>query len=96
MAGHVHTGSAAVLLVGLSFRSAPVSLLEQVSMVDTDLPKLENALLDHDSLSEALVLSTCNRMEFYTVANAFHPGLGRYSGACDSCDFWGGRVFRKV
>src|SRR5699024_8971768 len=22
--------------------------------------------------------------------------LGRYSGACDSCDFWGGRVFRKV
>ena len=81
MAGHVHSGSAAVLLVGLSFRSAPVSLLEQVSMVDTDLPKLENALLDHDSLSEALVLSTCNRMEFYTVANAFHPGLDQIGRA---------------
>lgn len=90
MAGHVQTGSAAVLLVGLSFRSAPVSVLEQVSMVDTDLPKLEHALLDHDSLSEALVLSTCNRMEFYTVANAFHPGLDHivdtiatYSGLAD-------------
>lgn len=75
MAGHVSTGSAAVLLVGLSFRSAPVTVLEQVSTADTDLPKLEQVLLDSEVLSEALVLSTCNRMEFYTVANAFHPGL---------------------
>lgn len=69
------TGTAAVLLVGLSFRSAPVSLLEKIAIADTQLPKLNQALLDHDVLSEALVLSTCNRIEFYTVANAFHTGL---------------------
>lgn len=69
------TGTAAVLLVGLSFRSAPVPVLEKVSVADTELPKLQLALLDNDVISESLVLSTCNRMEFYTVANAFHSGL---------------------
>ena len=69
------TGTAAVLLVGLSFRSAPVPVLEKVSLADSELPKLQMALLESDAISEALVLSTCNRMEFYTVANAFHSGL---------------------
>lgn len=69
------TGTAAVLLVGLSFRSAPVPMLEKVSLADTELPKLHMALVESDAVSEAIVLSTCNRMEFYTVANAFHPGL---------------------
>lgn len=75
MDGSAATGTAAVLLVGLSFRSAPVPVLEKVSVADTELPKLQLALLDNDVISEALVLSTCNRMEFYTVANAFHSGL---------------------
>lgn len=75
MDGSAATGTAAVLLVGLSFRSAPVPVLEKVSIADTELPKLQLALLDNDVLSESLVLSTCNRMEFYTVANAFHSGL---------------------
>lgn len=69
------TGTAAVLLVGLSFRSAPVPVLEKVSLADTELPKLQLAMLETDAISESLVLSTCNRMEFYTVANAFHSGL---------------------
>ncbi|RAV35051.1 glutamyl-tRNA reductase [Corynebacterium heidelbergense] len=75
MSGNARTGSASVLLVGLSFRSAPVPLLERVSVVDSELPKLQLALVDGEVISESLVLSTCNRMEFYTVANAFHSGL---------------------
>lgn len=75
MDGSAATGTAAVLLVGLSFRSAPVPMLEKVSVADTELPKLQLALLDNQVISESLVLSTCNRMEFYTVANAFHSGL---------------------
>ena len=69
------TSAAQVLLVGLSFRSAPVPILEQVSIADADMPKLQMALVDSDVLSESLVLSTCNRMEFYTVSTAFHSGL---------------------
>ncbi|SCX23822.1 glutamyl-tRNA reductase [Corynebacterium jeikeium] len=75
MSGSTRTGSASVLLVGLSFRSAPVTMLEQATVADADLPKMQLSLVDNDVISESLVLSTCNRMEFYTVANAFHSGL---------------------
>lgn len=75
MVSNARTGSAQVLLVGLSFRSAPVMMLEQVSVANADMQKLQLALTESDALSESLVLSTCNRMEFYTVANAFHDGL---------------------
>ncbi|WP_293817504.1 glutamyl-tRNA reductase [uncultured Corynebacterium sp.] len=75
MSGSTRTGSASVLLVGLSFRSAPVAMLEQAAVADVDLPKLQLSLVDNDVVSESMVLSTCNRMEFYTVANAFHSGL---------------------
>lgn len=75
MSSSTRTGSASVLLVGLSFRSAPVTMLEQATVADADLPKMQLSLVDNDLISESLVLSTCNRMEFYTVANAFHSGL---------------------
>ncbi|WP_296215356.1 glutamyl-tRNA reductase [uncultured Corynebacterium sp.] len=75
MSSNTRTGSASVLLVGLSFHSAPVAMLEQATVADADLPKLQLSLVDNDVISESLVLSTCNRMEFYTVANAFHSGL---------------------
>lgn len=75
MSSSTRTGSASVLLVGLSFRSAPVTMLERATVADADLPKMQLSLVDNDVISESLVLSTCNRMEFYTVANAFHSGL---------------------
>lgn len=76
MGNTIRTGtSASVLLVGLSFRSAPMTVLERVSIPASDLPKMHLSLVENDTLSESLVLSTCNRMEFYTVTSAFHSGL---------------------
>ena len=34
-----------------------------------------SALVERPSLSEAMIISTCNRLEVYTVANAFHAGV---------------------
>ena len=34
-----------------------------------------SALVERSSLSEAMIISTCNRLEVYTVANAFHAGV---------------------
>ena len=45
MAGLGITGPAAVLLVGLSFRSAPVPVLEKASVSPADLNVLERDLL---------------------------------------------------
>jgi glutamyl-tRNA reductase len=75
MAGLGMTGPAAVLLVGLSFRSAPVPVLEKTSVSAGELADLERDLLDGQCVTEALVLSTCNRMEFYVATTAFHPAL---------------------
>lgn len=75
MAGLGINGPAAVLLVGLSFRSAPVPVLEKASVSPEELNLLERDLLDGECVTEALILSTCNRMEFYAATTAFHPAL---------------------
>ncbi|MET8655336.1 glutamyl-tRNA reductase [Nocardia aurea] len=64
-----------VLLVGISHRSAPVSVLEKVAITDTDRPKLIERMLTSDHVSEAMIVSTCNRIEVYAVVDAFHGGL---------------------
>lgn len=64
-----------VLLVGISHRSAPVAVLERVAITDTDRPKLTDKLMASGSISEVMVVSTCNRVEIYAVVNAFHGAL---------------------
>ncbi|MEJ5997678.1 glutamyl-tRNA reductase [Corynebacterium sp. H130] len=64
-----------VLVVGMSHRSAPVKVLEQVSMDDAVRDQTAMALVDQPSLSEAMIVSTCNRVEVYAVTNSFHSGV---------------------
>ncbi|MFG1790036.1 glutamyl-tRNA reductase [Nocardia sp. NPDC049149] len=64
-----------VLLVGISHRSAPVSVLEKVAITDADRPKLIDRMLASSHVSEAMIVSTCNRVEVYAVVDAFHGGL---------------------
>ncbi|EOM77202.1 glutamyl-tRNA reductase [Rhodococcus rhodnii] len=64
-----------VLLVGISHRTAPVPVLERVAIADSDRPKLTDRLLDSEHISEAMIVSTCNRIEIYTVVDAFHGAL---------------------
>ncbi|MFP5019674.1 glutamyl-tRNA reductase [Pseudonocardia phyllosphaerae] len=65
-----------VLVVGLSHRSAPVEVLERLAVAPGDLPKLLEEMLDRTHVEEALILSTCNRIEVCAVVDAFHGGLG--------------------
>jgi glutamyl-tRNA reductase len=64
-----------VLLFGVSHRSAPVPVLEQLSPEDADQVKIADRLLQSSLITEAMVLSTCNRVEVYAVVEAFHGGL---------------------
>ncbi|MFD6858968.1 glutamyl-tRNA reductase [Rhodococcus sp. NPDC060086] len=68
-----------VLLVGISHRSAPVSILEKVAVADTDRPKLTDKMMASDHISEAMIVSTCNRVEIYAVVDAFHGALAEVS-----------------
>lgn len=64
-----------VLLFGVSHRSAPVPVLEQLATDESDQAKIIDRVLESPLVSEAMVLSTCNRVEVYAVVEAFHGGL---------------------
>jgi glutamyl-tRNA reductase len=64
-----------VLLFGVSHRSAPVSVLEQLSTDESDQIKIVDRIMQSPLVTEAMVLSTCNRVEVYAVVDAFHGGL---------------------
>ena len=52
-----------VLVVGMSHQSAPVALLEQLSMDEQVQHSACAKLVEASSLSEAMIISTCNRLE---------------------------------
>ncbi len=64
-----------ILLFGVSHRSAPVSVLEQLSIDESEQIKIIDRVLESPLVTEAMVLSTCNRVEVYAVVDAFHGGL---------------------
>ncbi|AHI01706.1 glutamyl-tRNA reductase [Kutzneria viridogrisea] len=64
-----------LLAVGVSHRTAGVGLLERLAVSGDDHGKLLDELLRCEHVSEALLLSTCNRIEVYAVVEAFHGGL---------------------
>jgi glutamyl-tRNA reductase len=64
-----------VLVVGLSHRTAPVSLLERAAVPADDLRKTLDELHRAETISEVLLLSTCNRIEVYADVARFHPAV---------------------
>jgi glutamyl-tRNA reductase len=68
-----------VLIVGMSHKSAPIELLERASL-DTDAAvKLSHRALDTSSVTEAAVISTCNRVEIIVEAERFHGAVEEVS-----------------
>ena len=64
-----------VIVVGLNHRTAPVELLERVSVPPAGLVKALHALRVREHLAEIVLLSTCNRTEVYARTTLFHPAV---------------------
>ncbi len=64
-----------ILGLGVSFRRAPVELLERLAFTDDDLAKAYRAALDQPAIDEVVVLSTCNRVEIYGAVSSYHAGF---------------------
>jgi glutamyl-tRNA reductase len=69
-----------LLVVGLSHRTAPVSVLERAAVPVDDLRKTLDELHRAETISEVLLLSTCNRVEVYADAARFHPAVAEITG----------------
>ncbi|WP_329067079.1 glutamyl-tRNA reductase [Streptomyces sp. NBC_01429] len=68
-----------LLVVGVSHRSAPVSVLERVSLPTDSQIKLLRDTLAAEPATEAAVLATCNRIELYADVDKFHAGVAELS-----------------
>ena len=81
-----------LLALGVSHRTAPLALREQLALTEGRAAGVLNALVSEEPISEAVALSTCNRTELYLVATdsveaeaaglgvlARRPGSGRPS-----------------
>ena len=64
-----------ILLVGLSHKSAPLEVRESVSFRSNQI--LEALPVLRNELGEAVILSTCNRSEIYTVTDDTVQAAGR-------------------
>ena len=61
-----------IVVIGVNHRTAPIELLERVSLAGADLRKAVTGLVSRANIREAAVLSTCNRTEVVCVAERFH------------------------
>ncbi|MFD4634202.1 glutamyl-tRNA reductase [Streptomyces sp. NPDC058284] len=68
-----------LLVVGLSHRSAPVSVLERAALSADAQAKLLQDTLAAEPATEASVLATCNRIELYADVDKFHAGVAELS-----------------
>jgi glutamyl-tRNA reductase len=64
-----------LFVAGLSHKNAPVELREQLAVEEDKLRELLHDLQGSEVLQEVMLLSTCNRVEVYGVADA--PGEAR-------------------
>jgi len=66
--------------VGLNHRTAPVDVRERHAVARDDLAPLVEGLMAEEAISEAFVVSTCNRVEAYVV-----PATGRHPSEVLAC-----------
>ncbi|MCU1345878.1 MAG: glutamyl-tRNA reductase [Acidimicrobiia bacterium] len=61
-----------VVVIGLNHRTVPLELLERMTVSHDRLEKSLHDLVGRPNISEAVLLSTCNRTEVYVLAERFH------------------------
>lgn len=63
-----------ILAVGVNHHSAPVTIREKLTLTASDRDEALTKLRDTKSIFEDVIVSTCNRTEFYVVSDQLHTG----------------------
>ena len=64
-----HVRMSELITMGVSYKTAPVELRERLSLTEARIPEVLQQLQSHPSVQEAVVISTCNRMEVSVVVD---------------------------
>lgn len=65
-----------LLVAGYRYKNAPLEIRERFSFKPEDLPVALNKILEYPSIKEAVILSTCNRTEIYTLVENTEVATG--------------------
>jgi glutamyl-tRNA reductase len=80
-----------VLVVGVSHKTAPVAVLEQLALDADGVDKLVHEVAQCENVLEATALTTCNRVEIYAEVDRFHGSVEAVSRLlCDLAERSGG------
>jgi glutamyl-tRNA reductase len=82
-----------LFLVGLSHHSAPIAVRERVALSGDALKAALTELRSGQGVKEALVVSTCNRVEVYALADAAEPARRFFLDRAGEAD---GHLYERV
>ncbi len=66
-----------LIVVGLSHKTAPVEIRERLAVPESRLGEALTRLCSYPGVKEGILLSTCNRVEVYSVVEDVDTGYGR-------------------
>ena len=66
-----------LIVVGLSHKTAPVEIRERLAVPESRLGEALIRLCSYPGVKEGILLSTCNRVEVYSVVDDVDTGYGR-------------------
>lgn len=66
-----------LIVVGLSHKTAPVEIREKLAVPESRMGEALSRLCTYQGVKEGLLLSTCNRVEVYSVVDDIDHGYGR-------------------
>ncbi|MEK7300838.1 MAG: glutamyl-tRNA reductase, partial [Nitrospirota bacterium] len=58
-----------LIVVGLSHKTAPVEIREKLAVPESRMGEALSRLTSYSGVKEGLLLSTCNRVEVYSVVD---------------------------
>jgi len=71
-----------IVVVGLSHRTAPISVREAIALPRESVPDLLRELCGLPGVGEAMIISTCNRVELIAAGRAVDADLAQVTQAC--------------
>src|SRR5215510_7568167 len=66
-----------IVVVGLSHKSAPVEIREKLAVPESRMGEALTRLCSYPGVREGTLVSTCNRVEVYSVVDDIEAGYGR-------------------
>jgi glutamyl-tRNA reductase len=78
--------AAEILVVGISYRTASLDVREKLAFPEDELEPTVTRLTGLPELGEAMLVSTCNRVEVYAATRADAPAAAKAAGAAGAAE----------